>query len=156
MENKKKAIKRELTKLEKRYKRLRWTQHVLFWISIIAAIVPALIVTFKVGALYKVSTGIKWRLAGYAIFVVAIGFILIAKGLISKLRDKLPWAITAVVGTWIMTGFIAAIKSIIEDAFIISFALAIGCTTAAVLSAVSDLCKAQADTLRDEYNRRRE
>jgi hypothetical protein len=61
-----------------------------------------------------------------------------------------------VIGTWIMTGFISAIRAIVEDALVISFALAIGCSVAAVMSGISDLCKVQADAIRDEYNRRQE
>jgi len=150
--------KRELTRLEKRYKGLRWAQHILFWLSVLCAVVPATVAVFNTGLVYTVAEneGGKWSLAGYAVFVIAVGVILMAKGLISKFKDKLPWATAAVVGTWIMTGFIAAIRAIVEDALIISLALAIGCTVAAVLSAISDLCRAQADVMRDEYNRRQE
>ena len=88
--------------------------------------------------------------------MVAVGAVLMLKGLRDKFRDKLPWATSAVIGTWIMTGFIAVIKTIVEDALIISLTLAIGCTVAAVLSSISDLCRAQADSLKDEYNRRSE
>ena len=158
MKEKEKAPKRELTRLEKKYKGLRWTQHILFWLSIVAAVVPATVAVLKTGIIYSVAEneGGKRSLAGYAVFVVAVGVLLMAKGLMGKFKDKLPWATTAVVGTWIMTGFIAAIRAIVEDALFISFALAIGCTVAAVLSSISDLCRAQADALRDEYNRRSE
>ena len=153
-----KAPKRELTKLEKRYKSLRWSQYILFFLSIIVAVVPATVAVFKTGLVYSVSEneGGKWSLAGYAVFVVSIGVILMAKGLMSKFKDKLPWATSAVIGTWIMTGFISAIRAIVEDALFISLALAIGCSVAAVLSGISDLCKTQADVMRDEYNRRQE
>lgn len=158
MDEKEKAPKRELTRLEKKYKGLRWAQHILFWLSIISAVVPCAVAVLKTGLIYSVAedeSG-KWSLAGYAVFVVAVGVILMAKGLMSKFKDKLPWATSAVIGTWIMTAFIAAIKAIVEDALIISLTLAIGCTVAAVLSSISDLCKVQADSLRDEYNRRQE
>lgn len=148
--------KKELTRLEKRYKSLRWAQHILFWVSVAVAVVPAFVAILKVGLVYKESSGARWGLAGYSVFVIAVGVILMAKGLMNKFKDKLPWATAAVIGTWIMTGFISAIKTIVEDALIISFVLAIGCTAAAVLSAISDLCRAQADALRDEYNRRSE
>lgn len=153
-----KAPKRELTRLEKRYKSLRWAQYILFFLSLAAAVVPATVAVFKTGLVYSVSEneGGKWSLAVYAIFVVSVGVILMAKGLMSKFKDKLPWATTAVIGTWIMTAFISAIRAIVEDALFISLMLAIGCTVAAVLSGISDLCKAQADVMRDEYNRRQE
>lgn len=156
MERKEKTPKRELTRLEKRYKGLRWAQHILFWLSILAATVPGAVAVIKTGLVYKAEESAKWSLGAYAIFVVAVGAVLMLKGLRDKFRDKLPWATSAVIGTWIMTGFIAVIKAIVEDALIISLTLAIGCTVAAVLSSISDLCRAQADSLRDEYNRRSE
>ena len=61
---------------------------------------------------------------------------------------------TAAVGSWIMTGFIFVVYKIIEDALWLSLALAIGCTVATVLSAISDLCKTQADAMESEYYRR--
>ena len=156
MERKEKTPKRELTRLEKRYKGLRWAQYILFGLSILAATVPCAVAVIKTGLVYKAEESAKWSLGGYAIFVVAVGAVLMLKGLRDKFRDKLPWATSAVIGTWIMTGFIAVIKAIVEDALIISLTLAIGCTVAAVLSSISDLCRAQADALRDEYNRRSE
>lgn len=156
MEMEKKAPKRELTRLEKKYKGLRWAQHILFWLSIISAVAPCAVAVLKTGLVYKAQADARWALAGYAVFVIAVGVLLMAKGLMSKFSDKLPWATSAVIGTWIMTAFIAVIKSIVEDALIISLALAIGCTVAAVLSSISDLCRVQADALRDEYNRRQE
>ena len=156
MKNKEKAPRRKLTRLEKRYKRLRWSQHILFWLSVISAIMPCAIAVLNRGIIYKAQEEKRWALAGYAVFVIFVGVLLLAKGLREKFRDKLPWSTGAVIGAWIMTGFIAAIKAIIEDTLIISFALAVGCTAAAVLAAISDHCEAQADALRDEYNRRSE
>lgn len=155
---KSKAPKRELTKLEKRYKSLRWAQYILFFLSIAVAIAPATVAVFKTGLVYTVSEneGGKWSLTVYAIFVISVGVLLMAKGLMSKFKDKLPWATVAVIGTWIMTGFISAIRAIVEDALFISLMLAIGCSVAAVLSGISDLCKTQADVMRDEYNRRQD
>ena len=153
---KQKSPKRELTRLEKKYKCLRWTQYILFGLSIISAIVPCAVAVINTGLVYKAEEGGRWALGGYAVFVIAVGAVLMIKGLRDKFRDKLPWATAAATGTWIMTGFIAVIKSIVEDAFIISFTLAISCTVAAVLSSISDLCRAQADSLKDEYNRRSE
>lgn len=155
MDENNKAPKRELTRLEKRYKRLRWAQHILFWLSIIAAVAPVTITALEVGLIYKTDgSGEGFALAGYAIFVIAIGALLMVKGLRDKFRDKLPWSTTAAIGAWIMTGFIGAIRTIVNDTYFISLALAIGCTVAAITSTISDYCKSQADILQDEYNRR--
>jgi hypothetical protein len=156
VENKNKALERELTAFEKRYKGLRWAQHILFWVSVLAATVPALVVALTTGLVFTEAHNEdgKWHLAGFAIFVLAIGALLMLKGLRDKFRDKMPWSVTAAVGSWVMTGFIYAIHKIVEDALWISLALAIGCTVASVLSAISDLCKTQADAMQQEYYRR--
>ncbi len=152
------APAKELTKLEKKYKRLRWTQHILFWASLISALLPAITVALNTGLVYDIEQNDagKWRLAGFATIVLSVGIILVLKGLSEKIRDKMPWAITAAVGSWIMTGFIFAISKIVEDALFISFVLAVGCTVAVVLSSISDLCRARADAMQQEYYRRQE
>ena len=155
MVRKEKTPKRELTRLEKKYKGLRWTQHILFWLSILAATVPGAVAVLKTGVVYKTESE-KWSISGFVVFIIAVSAILMVSGLRDKFRDKLPWAMKAVVGSWVMFVFIWIIKSIIEDAYIISLVLAIGCTVAAVLGSISNLCEAQADSLEAEYNRRSE
>lgn len=157
-ETKDKAQKRELTAFEKRYKGLRWAQHILFWCSIIVAVVPAIVTALVTGLVFTEAHNVDghWGLAGFAIFVLAVGAILMLKGLRDKFKDKMPWSLTAAIGSWIMTGFIWAIYKIVEDALFISLALAIGCSVAAVLSSVSDYCKARADAMEGEYYRRQE
>lgn len=152
------APKRELSAFEKRYKGLRWAQHILFWVSLLCATVPAIVVACVTGLVFEEAHNEdgKWRLAGFAIFVLAVGAVLMLKGLRDKFKDKMPWAVTAAVGSWIMTGFIFAIYKIVEDALFISLALAIGCTVAVVLSSISDFCKVQADAMQQEYYRRQE
>ena len=145
--------KRELTNLEKRYKRLRWAQWILFVCSIISAILPAVIVAFRVAPrLANVESRVG--LAGFAVVIIAIGAALMARGLIVKYRDKLPWALLATVGSWIMFLLIWSIQKIAEDAMFISLALAIGCSVALIMGAVSDFCKAGADGIEQEYHRR--
>ena len=155
-ETKDKAQKREFSAFEKRYKGLRWAQHILFWCSIFAAVLPALAVAVVTGLVFTEAHNVDghWGLAGYAIFVLAVGAILMLKGLRDKFRDKMPWALTAATGSWIMTGFIYAIYKIVEDALFISLALAIGCSVATVMSSVSDYCKARANAMESEYYRR--
>jgi ABC-type iron transport system FetAB permease component len=150
---KQKAPKRELTKLEKRYKKLRWSQYILFVVSIAFAIVPCAVAIIKTGIAYK-TEGTKWSLSGYVVFLVMFAILLIFKGLREKFRDKIPWSTGAAIGMWVMTGFIMAIKAIIEDALILSFVIAMGCTIASVLCVISDYSKTQADALETEYRRR--
>lgn len=150
-----KENRRELSRLEKRYKRLRWTQTILGWLSVIVAIAPVTWVTFKVGVEYKEAEQ-SWSLAGFAIIIIAIGVILMTSGLIFKYREKLPWALLATVGSWIMTALLWSLQKIIGDALYISLALAIGCSAALILGSISDLCKVQADGIEQEYHRRQD
>lgn len=147
--------KRELTDLEKRYERLRWGQWILFACSIISAILPAVISAFRVAPKLQ-NTESKVGLAGFAVVILVIGAILMTWGLIAKYRDKLPWALTATVGSWILYFLIWSIQKIAEDAMFISLALAIGCSVALITGAISDFCKASADGIEQEYNRRRQ
>lgn len=148
-----KENRRELSKLEKRYKRLRWTQVILAWLSGGFAILPALAVMLKVGLRYKAAEQ-SWSLAGFAVIVFGIGVAFMLRGLIVKYGSKLPWSLGATIGSWIMTALLWSLQKIIEDALYISLALAIGCSVALILGSISDLCKAQADGLEQEYNRR--
>ena len=145
--------KRELTDLEKRYKRLRWAQWILFVCSIISAILPAVIVAFRV-APKLANAESRVGLAGFAVVILVIGAILMTWGLIMKYRDKLPWALLAAVGSWILYFLILSIQKIAEDAMFISLALAIGCSVALIAGSISDFCKAQADGIEQEYHRR--
>ncbi len=149
--------KRELTefeKLETRYKRLRWAQWILFISSILSAIVPAVTVALRVALTIK-DSGRQISLAGFAVVILAIGALLMTWGLIAKYKDKLPWALLATVGAWIMTLLLWSLQKIIEDALFISLALAIGCTAALIMSSVSDFCKVQADGIEEEYRKGR-
>lgn len=145
--------KRELTDLEKRYKRLRWAQWILFITSIISAITPAGVVAFRVAPKIQ-SNENRAGLAGFAVVILAVGAILMTWGLISKYKDKLPWALLATVGAWILFLLIWSIQKIAEDAMFISLALAIGCSVALITSSVSDFCKASANGIEQEYRRR--
>lgn len=145
--------KKELSALEKRYKRLRWAQWILFFLSIIVAALPAVIVARLVALRFE-SAKEGWSLAGFAVIILGIGALMIFRGLVRKLTDKIPWALGAAIGGWIMTVAFVSLRNIIDDALYISMALAIGCTVAVIMSSVSDLCKALADGIEDEYHRR--
>lgn len=145
--------KRELSELEKRYKRLRWSQWILLVLSVIVSILPAVVVALKVAARFE-SAESGWRLAGFAIVVLGVGALFIMRGLLRKFQDKLPWALSATVGSWILALLLLSLQNIVEDAFFISLALAIGCSVALIMGSISDLCKVQADSIQEEYIRR--
>lgn len=147
--------RKELTDLEKKYKRLRWTQWILFILSIITAITPAVIVAVRVAPRFE-STESRWGLAGFAVVIISIGAILMLWGLIMKYRDKLPWLLLPTVISWLLFLLIWSIRKIADDAFFIALALAIGCSVAIIMSMISDFCKASADGIQQEYNRRQE
>ena len=145
--------KKELSELEKRYKRLRWAQWILFALSIVVAILPGVVVAFKVASRFKAAKS-GWSLAGFAVIVLGIGALFIMRGLLRKFQAQLPWALSATVGTWVLTFLLLSLQNIVEDAFYISLALAIGCSAALIMGSIGDLCKAQADSIQQEYIRR--
>lgn len=142
--------KSELYKIEKRYKRLRWVQHILFWLSVISAVIPAFIVTLKVGLRYTESEE-SWSLAVFSVAIFALGLIFVLRGLLRKFAEKISWALGATVACWVMLLILWSLERIIDDALLIAWALSIGCSVALIMSSISDLCKVQADCLKEEY-----
>lgn len=147
--------KDELTELEKKYQRLRWAQWIIFAVSVVTAILPAVVVAIKVGLKFKSSES-GWSLAGFAVVVLGIGAAFILRGLLRKFSDEIPWALGAMVASWVLVLLLWSLQAIIEDALLISWALAIGCSVALVLGSISDLCKALADGIQEEYRRRQD
>lgn len=144
--------KQDITELEKRYPRLRVAQVILLVLSIISALGPATAVAISEASTFK-SAEEGWSLAGYAVVIIGIGVLCVCGGLLSKYRDKLPWTLTATAAAWVMTFALGALRSIIDNAFWISFALAIGCSAAIIMASISDLCGATADGIEDEYKK---
>ena len=135
--------------LDKKYTRLRVIQLITFIISIVTAIAPAVLVAVKVASTLK-SAEEGWGLAGYAVVVIAIGVLLIVGGIMGRYRSKLPWALTSTIGSWVMVCLLEAIQRIISNTLLITWALALGCSCALILSSISDLCKALADGIEKE------
>lgn len=144
---------RELAELEKKYKRARWAQWILFALSVISALGPAIVVTIKVGMRYK-SAESGWSLAGFSIVILGIGVAFILRGLLRKFAEKIPWTTGAMIGSWILVLLLWSLKAIIQDALYIALALAIGSSVAIILATISDFYEVHADGLEAEYKRR--
>lgn len=147
-----KKEKKELSKLEKRYPRLRLAQVIFLVLSIISALGPAIVVAVSEASTFKRADE-GWSLAGYAVVIIGIGVLCVCGGLLAKYRDKLPWALRATVVAWVMVFALHALRSIIDEAFWISLALAIGCSAAIILASISDWYGAIADGIEDEYKK---
>jgi Na+/melibiose symporter-like transporter len=126
-----------LTRIYKRYKLCEWA---CFAASIMSAALPGVAEAIKVAKVLNTSEA-KWGLAGYAVIIICIAGIIIWRSLGKKFAHKLPWALSAAVWTWAITGAIFALKGIIDNALLITFMFAIGATVAFVLSCLSDLFK---------------
>lgn len=126
-----------LTRLRRRYRLLKWLCLIF---SLIAATIPGVVAAIKVAPSLK-DAGSKWGLAGYALVIVGIAALIIWRALSKKYASKLPWALSATIWMWALSGVLFALKKIIEEAALISFVFAIGASVAFVLSSLSDLFK---------------
>jgi Na+/melibiose symporter-like transporter len=126
-----------LTRLRRRYKLLKWLCLIF---SLISATVPGVAAAINVAPSLKDADS-KWGLAGYALVIVGIAALIIWRALSKKYASKLPWALSAMIWMWALTGVLFALKKIIEEAALISFVFAIGASVAFVLSSLTDLFK---------------
>ena len=124
-----------LTRQYKRYK-LLWLGCLV--LSVASAIVPGVVAAIKVAPALKDSSS-RWGLAGYAVVIIAIAAIIIWRALSKKYAPKLPWALSAVIWMWALTGVLFALQKIIDEAVYISFVFALGTSGALVLSSLADL-----------------
>ena len=144
-----------LVKLEKRYKHCKIMQWAAFVLSIVFAVVPGIVTAFRVAPAVK-GVGPAIGLAGYALFTVAIGVLIVMRSLGKAFAHKMPWALSAMACSWVLAFLLICLKDTINQAVVIAVAFALGCTAAFVLSSASLLFKAIADMTRDEFNRKRD
>lgn len=140
--------------LEKRYKVCKWLELISFILSIVFAVVPGIAAAFHVAPAVK-GVGPKMGLAGYAMFLVAVGVLIVLNSLGKAFAHKLPWVLTALVSSWILAFLLISLRSIIDQAVIIAVAFAIGCSAAFIMSSASLLFKAVANMTSDEFYRMR-
>lgn len=141
-----------LTILNRRYKTYKVLKHVLLIISIAVAIIPAIWVAFKVApSLPRVKPAAM--VASFALFILAIGLILIIRGLEKRYAHSLPWAMSTLLGAWALYCFLYAIEKVIVQGVQVALALAVGASVAFVLSLGSELCRVLERSAREEYER---
>lgn len=141
-----------LTILNRRYKTYKALKRVLLILSIAAAIIPAVCVAFKVApSLPRVKPAIG--VAYIALFILAIGLILIIRGLEKRYGRSLPWATSTLLWAWALYCFLYAIEKIIAQGILVALALAMGASAAFVLSLGSELCRVLERSAREEYER---
>ena len=142
-----------MPKLEKRRNVNRAIQWITFALSIVFATLPGIVTAFRVAPSVE-GAAPKIGLAGYAVFLVAVGILIVLHSLGKTFAHKLPWATIACVVSWILLFLLISLQNIIDQAVIISGAFALGCTIAFVLSSASLIFKAVADICDDELKRR--
>lgn len=142
-----------LIALNRRYKIYRWIQHITFWVSIGIAVVPGIVEAFKIAPFVKGALP-KIGLAGYALFLVAVGVLIVLRALGKRFAHKIPWAISAAAASWVLFLVLLSLKSIINEATAIAFAFATGTGAAVILSSVSEIFKVLANITSEEFDRR--
>lgn len=139
-------------KLNKRYKALRWTENICFWLGVAACIVPMLIASVKIVPAME-SSGDKWAFGGVAIFFTAIVVLVLAKNLVKQLTANIPCALTVFVFVVALLVFIKLLSIVISDALAILTVGAIGSFFGVLLQFVSIACKHTADDMEIYYKR---
>lgn len=145
-------MEERLKRLDKRYKSCKVLKWIFGILSIPFAIVPPVCVAFRVApAIPKTSVWVG--VTGAAAFLLAIGLLFVIRGLNRRYGQKLPWATTCVLGSWVLWAFVVAIKRVIEQAGQISLALALGSSAAFILSLGSECFRVMEKNAEEEYKR---
>lgn len=147
MENREK-----LARLDRRFKVCKLLKWFLGISSVLLAIVPPVWVAFRVAPSIP-KTNVWVGISGFAAFILAIGLLFIIRGLHKRYGQKLPWATTYLLGSWVMWAFITALKRVVEQAGQISLALSIGASAAFVLSLGSECFRVLEKNAEEEYKR---
>ena len=146
-------------KLNKRYKTLRWLQHITFVASIIACALPVVLSCIKAAPSVEKNGG-KWALGGVvvffggvAVFFGAIILLIVFRSLVSKFVSKLPYTLTVMVSVGAVMGLVCFLKQIINDAIAILAVGLVGAAVGFVLELIAMYCKAKADEVKELYVR---
>ena len=135
-------------------RKYRIAQYILFALSIISCLVPAIVAAFKVAPSVK-STGSKFALGGVAVFICGIIALIVFRNIVKKLIAKMPYTLAVLVTVGILLGFMLLIEKIVDDAIAILIVGVIGAGVGLLFELAAICCKARADELKDIYKTRR-
>ena len=139
-------------KLNKRYKALRWAQHISFWLGIASCVLPMLIASIRVIPSIK-DTESRLAFGGVAIFFTAIVGLVLAKNVVKRFSANLPITLTVFIFVAALTVFMMCLQKVIDDAVAILTVGLIGCFVGVIFEFASIVCKYNADEIEHYYKK---
>lgn len=139
-------------KLNKKYRTLRWAEHITFWIGVAACILPMLIASIEIVPAIK-STESRLAFGGVAIFFTAIVGLVLAKNVVKRFASNVPCTLTVFVFIIALLIFLKLLSMVIDDALAILMVGAIGSFVGVLLQFASIICKHQADDIEIYYKK---
>ena len=141
-----------LARLDRRFKVCKLFKWILGIASVAFSVIPPLWVAFKVAPSIPKTT--VWiGVSGAAAFVLAVGLILLIRGLNKRYGHNLPWATSFVLWSWVLYGLLHSLGKVIVQAEQVSLALAMGASAAFVLSLGSECFRVIEKNSSEEYRR---
>ena len=139
-------------KLNKRYKALRWAQHILYWLGNAACVIPMLIASVKIVPGIK-TTESRLAFGGVAIFFTAIVVLVLAKSIIAQVANKIPPALIVFITVVALLIFMICLQKVIDEAVAILAVGAIGSFIGVLSGTASTFCKCSADDIEVYYKK---
>jgi Na+/melibiose symporter-like transporter len=140
--------------MAKEYKRYRIAQYILFVLSIISCLIPAVVAAFRVAPSVK-STESKIALGGVAVFFCGVIALIVLRNLVKKLIAKMPYTLAVLITVGILLIFMLLIEKIVDDAIVILIVGVVGAGVGLLFELASMWCKVRADEIKDIYKMRR-
>ena len=140
--------------MAKEYKRYRIAQYILFVLSLISCLIPAVVAAFRVAPAVK-STESKIALGGVAVFFCGVIALIVLRNLVKKLIAKIPYTLAVLITVGILLIFMLFIEKIVDDAIVILIVGVVGAGVGLLFELASMWCKARADEIKDIYKMRR-
>ena len=136
--------------INKKYKRLRWAQWILFVLSFVACIVPVVVYAIVNCSIIKEAES-RWALGGVAIFMLGVIALIVFRSYIGKYIKNMPCTLGILVGVVVMLLFIICLEKIIDDVKALLVVETISAAVAFVLELSSMCCKSAADEIKLFY-----
>lgn len=139
-------------KLNKRYKALRWAQYIAFWLGNLACVIPMLVASVKIVPGIENTEG-KLAFGGVAIFFTAIVALVLAKGIIAQVANKIPPALLVFITVAALLIFMICLQKVIDEAVAILAVGTVGSFAGVLIGFASTLFKCLADDIEVYYKK---
>ena len=139
-------------KLNRRYKTLRWIQHISKWMGVAVCILPMFITSMKIAPkIENVESGLAFSSVG--IFFTTVAALILVKGLAQQIASKIPPALAVFITTLILLIFVECLRKVLDEASAVLLAGVIGGFAGTLLGFVSIYCKGVADDMEIYYRK---